>query len=178
MTCGALVKLPQILFGVGARTAQRLHLPRPAHKEWQAEGAPRGSSKLVLEHSEPDFALDSLDGALHSGPISSHFRRRARTCTCPAPSPIIGPNNEQRQQNNNCSLNPITQLLLIDCPSRPSGRLTVLEHPPRAVFGCQTTVGAVFLGLGSSSHTPEERSPSVYPTSPALTTHCCDHCPV
>ncbi|XPS69845.1 hypothetical protein M3J09_002098 [Ascochyta lentis] len=57
--------------------------------------------------------------------------------------------SEQRQhQVHNC-LVALISLLLID---RPSGLRQVLERPPRAVFGCQTTVGAVFLGLQSISH--------------------------
>jgi hypothetical protein len=80
------------------------------------------------------------------------------TSTAPSASSIIGSSNEQRQQNNNCSLNPISplSLRLIDRSSAP---YQGLEHTHCAAFACQTTVGAVFLGLIQSA-TPEEPSPS------------------
>ena len=142
-------------------------------------------SGFDLEPASTCFPLSWIDARRANTYLLISGEALVRTSPAPSASSIIGPSNEQRQQNNTCSLNPISplHLLLIDCPS---ALRQVLEHTPCAVFACQTTVGAVFLGFESishirgalakclsnipSAHHPQLRSLPLVAASPALLT--------
>ena len=96
--------------------------------------------------------------------------------SAPSASSIIGPSNEQRQQNNNCSLNPISMHLLLLIDRLPVSRQVLGTRPAQCLDVRRPWVPSS-LDLNQSA-TSEEPSPSGCPTSPALTTHCCDHCPL